>query len=77
MKIYAILEGSKIIRMSYIRGELVNLLASFPPEEKRRMWLGERDVKDTVFKPVRKEEAMNAQGCGDDSGSDSTTSNDN
>jgi len=43
-KIYVISEGSKILRMSKDKGELIKYRQPFPEEERRKMLLAEKII---------------------------------
>ena len=43
-KIYAVFEGNRIVRMSRNKDELVKYLKSFPPEERKKMFLAEKII---------------------------------
>lgn len=42
MKTYAIIEGRRILKMSKRKRELIDYRNSFPEEERRGMWIAER-----------------------------------
>jgi hypothetical protein len=44
-KIYAVFEGTKIVRMSINKKELVKYIQSFPEQERRKFVLAERFVR--------------------------------
>lgn len=49
-KIYAVIEftgkGYKTLRMAYNKDELIEYRDSFPPEERRKMWIAEKEVEE-------------------------------
>jgi len=42
-KVYAVFEGTKILRMSRNKQELIDYIQSFPPDERKTMFIAEHE----------------------------------
>ncbi|MQY69681.1 MAG: hypothetical protein GH145_02305 [Firmicutes bacterium] len=45
MKIYAVIEGRKVLRMSRNKQKLIDYRNSFNLEERKGMWIAEKEIK--------------------------------
>ena len=53
MKIYSLIEGDRVLRMSRDKQELINYRNSFPLEERKEMWIAEKQVKNNGQPRIR------------------------